>query len=72
MFTISWWRPSPGSARSRHAAQDLDVAVLDVTAILAQVHGDLISARALGEQRGLDGIGIGAGGPGGPWRRGRR
>jgi hypothetical protein len=39
-------------------AQRLDVRVLDVPAILAEMGRDAVGARPLGEQRGGDGIGL--------------
>ena len=40
------------------AQQDFDVARLDVAPVLAQVHGDAVGARLLGDQRRRHGIGI--------------
>src|SRR5437764_68959 len=38
------------------SAQFLDVALLDMAPVLAQVHGDAVGARRLGHQRRLDGV----------------
>jgi hypothetical protein len=38
--------------------QELDIARLNVAAVLAQVHGDTVRARLLGDQSRRDGIGI--------------
>ena len=38
--------------------QRVHVAVLDVAAVLAQVQRDVVGARLLGQQRGMDRIGI--------------
>jgi hypothetical protein len=40
-------------------ARDPNIPVLDVPAILAQMHRDVVSARLLGDQRGEHGVRIG-------------
>jgi hypothetical protein len=45
-------------ARLQEPAQHRHVAVLDVAAVLAQMQGDAVGARLLGEQRRVDGIRI--------------
>ena len=45
-------------ARLHGAQQDVDVARLNVAPVFAQVHGDAVRARLLGDQSRRDGVGI--------------
>ena len=45
-------------ARLCRAQQDLDIARLNVAPVFAEVHGDAVRARLLGEQGGHDRIGV--------------
>ena len=45
-------------ARLHRAQQHFDVARLNVPPVFAQVHGDAVGARLLGDERGRDGIGV--------------
>ena len=45
--------------RLHHLAQDLHVAILDVPAVTAKVHGDAVRPRELGEDGRLHRVGIG-------------
>ena len=59
MRTISWVAGHlQVEARLHDLAQDLDVAVLDVPAVRAQVDGDAVGAAELGQHGGLHGVGL--------------
>ena len=59
MRTISWVAGHLHvQPRLHDLAQDLDVAVLDVPAVGAQVDGDAVGSRQLGQHGGLHGVGL--------------